>query len=416
MSVQSSDFYNKLSRLETARQTGITNLGIKGITVAAGTSIPTIMARILTIPTTSITTIQQNLSTNGDAIIVAAELPGVTLTLKDASSNVLASQTTDATYGSAVAFALNSSAQATYTIVATDSNSNELWINTIEVNGIGVYNCKSGKAFANYTAAEVNTAAKNHYAQYMWSVGDTRNITTIGASKQWVIGAFEHDDKASGGGKAGITMIMQSYTGSTYKHYNSNVNNIGWEGSLIRQNGLKLGDVYYTRETGLTSSSEGTYYAFDTTNNEWVAKELPGDWDSTEVYYSQNIATADGAFITGLSDWASYMVPVIKKTADAGSGYKKIIHSTDNVFLLSDGEVFGNSDRYTTVSKFALEGDQYDYFKNKYTDKKIRLGTFWWLRSPYSGNATHFCCVFSEGCVYTSTASTTYYARLAFCL
>ena len=415
MSVQSSDFYNKLSRLESARQTGITNLGIKGITVASGTSIPTIMARILTIPTTSITTIQQNLSTNGDAIIVAAELPGVTLTLKDASDNVLATQSTDATYGGAVTFALNSSAQATYTIVATDSGNNELWTNTITVNGIGVYNCKSGKAFANYTAAEVNTAAKNHYAQYMWSVGDSRNITTIGSSKKWVIAGFEHDTKASGGGKAGITMIMQSYTGSTYKHYNSNVNNIGWEGSLIRQNGLKVGDIYYTRETGLTSSSEGTYYAFDSATEEWVAKELPTDWDSTEVYYSQHIAAADGAFITGLSDWASYMVPVIKKTADAGSGYKKIIHSTDNVFLLSDGEIFGNSDRYSTYSKYALEGEQYEYFK-KFTDIKIRLGSTYWLRSPYSGSATSFCCVDSYGNVSGSGASNTTYARLAFCL
>ena len=67
------------------------------------------------------------------------------------------------------------------------------------------------KAFANYTPAEVNTASKNHYAKYMWSVGDSRNITTLGSLKNWVIMGFEHDNLADGSGKAGITMGMQSY-------------------------------------------------------------------------------------------------------------------------------------------------------------------------------------------------------------
>lgn len=411
--IQSSDFYNKLSRLESARQTGVNNLAIKGVTVANNASIPTVMSKILTVQTTSIQTQNTTINTNGNVVIIAAELPNTIIKLYDGDT-LIDTQTTNATYGGPVTFTISSSAQKTYTVKAFN-NDTQLWQNTITVNGIGTYNCKSGKAFADYTPAEVNTAAKNHYAQYMWSAGDSRNITTVGSSKKWVIAGFEHDNKTAGG-KAGLTMVMESYTGSTYKHNNTNDNTIGWEGSLIRQNGLKVGDIVYKRAS-VADSTSGTYYVFDTVQDDWVEKTLPDDYVANEVYYTQEVASADGAFITGLPDWKDYMVSVLKPTADAGTGYKKIIKSSDHVFLLSDCEVFGNERRYSSrYSRYEYEGEQYEYFKNKYSDGKIRLGSGWWLRSPYSGGAATFCSCHNGGYVDTVNASSTSYARLAFCL
>ena len=345
--------------------------------------------------------------------IVVGELPDTTIELYDGVT-LLETKTTDATLGGYVIFDIETS--GTYTINAYDSNETLLWTNTVVVTDIGLYNCKTGKAFADYTPAEVNTASKNHYAKYMWSVGDSRNITTLGSSKNWVIMGFEHDNLADGSGKAGITMGMQSYTDAKYNHFSTNVNNIGWEGSLIRQNCLKSGDVYYTIDTTVTSKTIGTYYVYNSTTNVWDTKTLPTDYSASDKYYTITTLASDGAFVSGIPDWNSYFVQVLKETADAGTGYSKIIKSKDTVFLFSDGEVFGNSNRYSRYSQYELEGAQYDYFKNNFQDAKVRLGDNCWLRSPYYGLATAFCYIQTNGYINPVNAGSTIYARLGFCL
>jgi hypothetical protein len=126
---------------------------------------------------------------------------------------------------------------------------------------------------------------------------------------------------------------------------------------------------------------------------------------------------SDGAFISGIPDWNSYFVQVLKETADDGSGHYKIIKSKDTVFLFSDCEVFGNSNRYGNYSLYTYEGTQYDYFKNNWQDAKVRLNDSCWLRSPVFGNATNFCSIGSSGnSDGYRTAITTYYTRLGFCL
>ncbi len=348
----------------------------------------------------------------GSSAIITAELPNTTIKLYDSNSTLLDTKTTDTTVGGYVVFDINVS--GTYTIKAYDNSETLLWTNTVTVTDIGLYNCKVGKAFADYTPAEVNTASKNHYARYMWSVGDSRNITTVGSSKKWVILGFEHDNLANSSGKAGITLGMQRYTNSSYRNNSANDNTIGWEGSLIRQNGLKSGDVYYTITT-VTADTSGTYYTYDEATDAWVQRTLPNDYLADEKYYTQNTMDSDGAFITGLPDWKDYIVPIVKDTADAGV-YIKIIKSKDYIFSLSDGEVFGNSNRYSRYSQYELEGNQYDYFKNDFQDAKVRLGAFCWLRSPYSGNSTSFCGIHNSGCINDTFASHTYPARLGFCL
>jgi len=366
---------------------------------------------------TGLGTVTVDVSGGGGASykIITAELPNVTINLYNESSTLLDTKTTDATLGGYVIFDIETS--GTYTINAYDNSETLLWTNTVVVTDIGFYNCKTGKAFANYTPAEVNTASKNHYAKYMWSVGDSRDINTLGSLKNWVIMGFCHDNLADGSGKAGITMGMQSYTSVSYKHSSTNVNNIGWEGSLIRQNGLKVGDVYYTIDTTVTSETIGTYYVYNSTTNVWDTKTLPTDYSASDKYYTITTLASDGAFVSGIPDWNSYFVQVLKETADAGTGYSKIIKSKDTVFLFSDGEVFGNSSRYSSrYSQYELEGIQYDYFKNDFSDGKVRLGHTCWLRSPNSGSATTFCCIATYGCINSNTANSTNYVRLGFCL
>lgn len=414
--IEDSQFYSKLSALESARQTGISNLIKKGVRISKNASIPSVATKILEMPSNVVQTQKNTINTSGSVVIIVAELPNTTIGLYDADGSLLQSKTTDATYGGPVTFSLTSTSKKTYTIKAQDSESTELWENTVVVDGIGTYNCKTGKAFADYTPEEVNTAAKNHYAKYMWSVGDERKITTLGSSYTWIIAGFEHDVLADSSNEtAGMTLMMKSYYNTSYKHNSSNSNIIGWEGSLIRRNGLRAGDVYYLRAT-VTETTEGEYYVYDTELDMFEKRTLPDDYSPTEVYYTQGVQESDGAYITGLPDFEPYMLRVLKETADAGSGYKKIIKSMDNVFIPSDAEVFGNNNRYSRYSRYELEGKQYDYFKNNCSDGKIRLGNYWWLRSPYSGDPSNFCYVSSGGYAGYNYASGSNYVRLAFCL
>ena len=88
-----------------------------------------------------------------------------------------------------------------------------------------------------------------------------------------------------------------------------------------------------------------------------ILKPCQQDYSASDKYYTITTLASDGAFVSGIPDWNSYFVQVLKETADAGTGYSKIIKSKDTVFLFSDGEVFGNSNRYSRYSQYELEGD-----------------------------------------------------------
>ena len=346
----------------------------------------------------------------GVANVILAEMPNTTIIMEDETGKVINTKTTNATKGGSVAFSV--SEFGTYRFTAYNSEGVELWSKLFGVPSAGIYNCKVGKAFADYTDEEMFLAIDNDYAKFMWSVEDERTTTTMGSKLTWQIYGFNIARLADGSGEySHMSLIMKTYTSASYKHYNSNVNNIGWEGSLIRQNGLAAGDVYYTRVT-VDANTAGEFFAYDEMAKDWVLKTLPLEYDENEVYYTKNIVETDGAFLTGLPAWKDHIKQVEVPTADAGSGYKKIIISKDRVTIPSDGEVLGNSKRYSRYSQYELEGEQKDFFKNNYTDSKIRLGSIWWLRSPYSGNATTFCGVDGSGSVNYNNASSSIKARL----
>ena len=60
---------------------------------------------------------------------------------------------------------------------------------------------------------------------------------------------------------------------TTYKHFDTNTNAMGWEGSLIRTNGLPSGGAYqYLIDTTVTGATVGTYYTYSEVSNTWLEK------------------------------------------------------------------------------------------------------------------------------------------------
>ena len=105
-------------------------------------------------------------------------------------------------------------------------------------------------------------------------------------------------------------------------------------------------------------------------------------------------------FFDLLPDWLQKkIVPVVKKTSEDG----KIVETVDKIFIPSEIEVFGKT-KYSEKG----EGKQYEFFKDWHNRIKgleeDKCSTFYWLRSPYSGNSNRFCVVASFGGYLSSIA------------
>lgn len=202
-------------------------------------------------------------SSGTHSVIMVAELPNVSLSIKNSSGVVLDTKNTGSA-GGVVIFSV--SENGTYTVTATNTDGTELWTNEIVVDGVGTYNCKTGKALNDYTWAEINTASVGGYAKYMWSVGDGKTFVSTDSifnNYEFIIIGFGHDTLASDGvSKAGITFMMKKcYTGSIY-HINPKIyvngssayrNYGGYRASQIRQGFQAQGESCYSQATSVTA-------------------------------------------------------------------------------------------------------------------------------------------------------------------
>ena len=198
------------------------------------------------------------------------------------------------------------------------------------------------------------------------STGDKVSITVSSKSYEFQIIGFNHDDlttvtaygSATATGKAGITFQSVDCLDTTQKMNSSNTNVGGWKSSVMRSTTLP--------------SIKGTITAA----------------------------------------WTGIMKMVNKK-ASAGNKSTSIDTVSDDLFLLSEIEVFGS----TTYSA-AGEGEQYAWYSAGNTKVKKVNGSAnnWWERSPYASNATGFCSVGNNGNATTNGASYSSGVAFGFCV
>lgn len=86
--------------------------------------------------------------------------------------------------------------------------------------------------FANGSWADISRIAEAGEASEYFAVGDMRTISIDGNPYEMEIVAFDHDDKADGSGKAGITCVCTDAYGT--RSYNSSSSAIGWDKSGLR--------------------------------------------------------------------------------------------------------------------------------------------------------------------------------------
>lgn len=205
--------------------------------------------------------------------------------------------------------------------------------------------------------ADIDICGRLGMAQQFFKVGDSKTVNIGGTNYEVQIIGFNHDDKVSGG-KAAYSFQLVDCLNQTQQMNTSNTNTGGWNGSAMR--------------------------------------------GRMSTYKSQLPAALRN------------VIKTVKKKSGTGGGSSSGTQQTnDDLFLLSEIEIFG-----TTTYSVAGEGTQYEWYKagNSRIKKVNGSANDWWERSPRSGNTDGFCYVSSSGNASCYTASYSYGVSFGFCV
>lgn len=216
---------------------------------------------------------------------------------------------------------------------------------------------------ANNSWETISMVSKAGRAPEFWSVGDIIAIDIGGTSYDVRIAGFDHDDvtdaSAYGRAKAGITFEMVDCYGTTYAMNSTNTSIGGW------------------------------------TESEMRTMHLP----AVKALLSNELVNV--------------IIPVNKLTS-AGNESTTINTTSDDLFLLSEIEIFGS-----TSYSAAGEGSQYAYYAagNSKVKNYNGLAIDWWERSPnLIDYSTWFCYVYYKGSAASGIASGSKSISFAFCV
>lgn len=205
--------------------------------------------------------------------------------------------------------------------------------------------------------ADIDICGRLGMAQQFFKVGDSKTVNIGGTNYEVQIIGFNHDDKVSGG-KAAYSFQLVDCLNQTQQMNTGNTNTGGWNGSAMR--------------------------------------------GRMSTYKSQLPAALRN------------VIKTVKKKSGTGGGSSSGTQQTnDDLFLLSEIEIFG-----TTTYSVAGEGTQYEWYKagNSRIKKVNGSADYWWERSPHSGYTDYFCVVDSSGNAASNNAANSYGVSFGFCV
>lgn len=224
------------------------------------------------------------------------------------------------------------------------------------------------------------------------------------------------------GAKRSISLSAMTATGVSESHHadNYDVVIIGHEHDDLKipSSGgktkafltLQLDRILYKNTTDATYTSdypaaadEGGYMNSTNTN--------VGGWTNCA-----RRSWCNNVFFNALPTAIKNLVKTVNKLTSAGNQSTTIQTTEDDVFLLSEIEIFGA----ITKSKTG-EGNQYEYFTiasntQKKPSYQSYVSAYWWERSPDGSLVTYFCDVNNNGVAWSAYAKYTAGLAPAFCI
>ena len=162
----------------------------------------------------------------------------------------------------------------------------------------------------------------------------------------------------------------------------------------------------YGKETA-TGTAGITFQMVNCVNNYYTihASGAPG-WDNCTMRTSTL-----PSMLLQLSETVQSVITAVNKKASAGNSSSTIKTVSDELFLLSEIEVFAS-----VGNSFAGEGEPYAYYVAGNSKIKSISGTnnLWWLRSPAQSGG--WCAVNADGTSYAGWVSREFGIAFAFCV
>lgn len=211
--------------------------------------------------------------------------------------------------------------------------------------------------FANNTWEQIIAACHNNEVPDTWKVADHKPMTINGVDYQIDIIGKNHDDYSDGSGKAPLTFQLHDCYNIAKAMHSTAANTMGWTQCSMRVENLPI-----------------------------ILKQMPADVQS------------------GIRE--------VNKISSSGSKKPSLETTKDNLFLLSEVEVFGSSS-----NSLSGEGTQYDYYKaGNSTVKNFNGNAYdWWERSPTANSTRYYCNVKSTGSSVNSSANVNRGVAFGFC-
>lgn len=281
---------------------------------------------------------------------------GTTVTMTKSGKTLTA---TVAANGYAVLYPTN---LGDWTVSFTSEGTVKSTIFTVDVIGIlYCYPFAYGGSLEATAWGEIGIASNLGLASQSFAIGDKKSVTLNGETYYAQIIGFDHDTLTTASGsrtKAGITFQLENCFATAYYMNSTNSNTTGWTSSYMRGTVMPLMKGYMP--TALTN----------------VLKK-------------------------------------VNKLTSAGNKSSTINTTSDDLFLLSEIEVFG-----TNAFSKAGEGSQYGYYSagNSKIKKVNGSANVWCERSPYHGNEFSFCYVKSDGDVGAADANQAHGVAFGFCI
>lgn len=211
--------------------------------------------------------------------------------------------------------------------------------------------------FANNTWEQIIEACHNNEVPDTWNVADHKPMTIGGTDYLIDIIGENHDDYSDGSGKAPLTFQLHDCYKLAKAMHSTAANTMGWTQCSMRVEHLPI-----------------------------ILKQMPADVQS------------------GIRE--------VNKISSRGGKKPSLETTKDNLFLLSEVEVFGSSS-----NSLSGEGTQYDYYKaGNSTVKNFNGSAYdWWERSPTANSTRYYCNVKSTGSSVNSSANVTHGVAFGFC-
>ena len=251
-----------------------------------------------------------------------------------------------------------------------------------------------GKALNDYTWEEIRLISDAGKASEYFSVGDRKAVTLNG------------------------TAGRLNFSNGTFYCYI-----IG-----IDHNSAKEGANCIHFQFGYTAASGGVHIAFiDSVYNRYSSSSCfnmndrpnnSGGWANSRMR-TTIIPTFKACLPSDLQAVLKTVTKYSDNTGDGSNTASYVTATTDDIFLLSEFEVFGTR-RYANSAEQNYQA-QYAYYsagnsKVRYRHSSTGSIAYWWLRSVYADHSRNFCLVNTSGSASTNSPNFSFGFAPAFCV